>query len=392
MKRTIGVFIPRADINDKPPFSEPPFGIQTSLCQRIVRENQSLDVTFVFFTLAHWQPGSLEIDALTFDGESWHALHTPIPPVVYDRYFSPKGKAKAAKAFRSFLKENGVVFTTPHELTRLTINKRKFNRFLEKNAIPCLRTIAFKDLSEESLQSMLRKSGTLYLKPITGMKGMGIAVVEKIASHRYLLHLSSEEVLTLETDCLLETLKETGRFKRYIAQVNANAHPFESSPFFIRVLVQNVCDGKYSVTGMLARVGAQKAWTAIPGQGERAIPLADLETYYRDTYQKNIFEERDNIERMCLQCCYHLHEEFGDFAELAFDVILTREHGPAILEANSKPGRAIFKLIVRTYPEGSQARAYYQAVVSESLQKLGKFALYRLNQVEARQKLLCATI
>lgn len=391
MKKTVGVFIPRADVEDQPPFSQPPFGIQTSLCQRIVRENQLLDITFVFFTLAHWEPGALEIDALTFDGDSWLPLRTPIPPVVYDRYFSPQGKVKAAKEFRSFLKENSIEFTTPHELVRLSINKRKFNRFLEKHKIPCLRTVGFDKLSEEILQSMLGENGTLYLKPIAGMKGMNIAVVEKLASDRYLLHLSSEEVLTLETSCLLETLQQTGRFRRYIVQPNANAHLFEGSPFFIRVLVQNQCDGKYAVTGMLARVGARKAWTAVPCEGERAIPLPDLEDYYRDTYHKNILEERNNIERICLQCCYHLHEEFGDFAEMAFDVILTRDRGPAILEANSKPGRAIFKLIVQTYLEGSPERAYYQAIISESLQKLGRFALYRLNQVEAKQKRLCTT-
>jgi hypothetical protein len=73
------------------------------------------------------------------------------------------------------------------------------------------------------------------------------------------------------------------------------------------------------------------------------------------------------MEQICLQCTRLLHDRFGDFAEIAFDILLTEERGPIILEANGKPARRIFILLARNFPEDSARHEEFKNLRRQSV-------------------------
>lgn len=78
---------------------------------------------------------------------------------------------------------------------------------------------------------------------------------------------------------------------------------------------------------------------------------------------------------MCLECSYKLHAKFGNFAEVGFDILLTLDRGPLVLEANSQPGRKIFKAIASLYEENSAEFLRYKELRRTSVRLPLIFAL-----------------
>jgi len=74
-----------------------------------------------------------------------------------------------------------------------------------------------------------------------------------------------------------------------------------------------------------------------------------------------------------MDCTHKLHEAFGSFLELGFDTMLTREQGPVVLEANSKPGRIIFSKLADAYPAASEEYAKYKLVKREAARRPAMF-------------------
>jgi len=352
-----------------------PFGGKTQSYQNLTRQALSLSVDVVFFSPVGWEVGSTEVDGFWFDGVCWQPRRVVIPSVIYDRFFSNKSNRALIKGFRDFLQVRGCKLLTPYELTRLTGNKHKFTQLLVQLDIPCLESYSLKNVSEKKIRALLSLNQMLYLKPIRGTKAKGIVVVEQLASDLFLLHSDAAPTVGLKSRSLSDALRSQAQFKGYIVQPRADALTVGAQPFYIRVLVQNPGDGRYAVVEMLVRLGAAKAWTAIECAEERGLSFEALADYYRQTQSKDISRDRQKIEAFCLKCCRHLHETVGEFAELGFDVMLTHSQGPVLLEANSKPGRSIFRLMVKTAPADSEVRQHYQSLLDGSIRQLAAFAL-----------------
>jgi len=367
MNKTAGVFA-RIINNEKGLF-----GVQTSFFEALSREGLTLGLTLHFFSVESWQKTENCLAAFQFDGSQWSPTKIPIPHIVYDRCFPDKDSQAATKALRQFLRDQTIMFAIPTSLARLTGSKLKFNRFLIKHNIPHIKTFSFKRMKTTRLQSLLNEHGTVYLKPSFGMGGQGIVVIQKLRWNRVALHFRDGARKVISTEQLLPQLEACQDFSRYIVQPSANAYGFENSPVCIRVLVQNTEKNNYQITGSVSRVGAKKAWLAVPGPQERALPLHEMANYYKRVYQKDIFEEKARVESLCMDCTHKLHEKYGSFLELGFDIMLTKEQGPVILEANSAPGRTIFGKMADAYPIGSEEYAEYKAIQSATIRRPAMF-------------------
>ena len=66
------------------------------------------------------------------------------------------------------------------------------------------------------------------------------------------------------------------------------------------------------------------------------------------------------IIELCQQCSSFLHNSYGRFLEIVFDILLTLDKGPIILEANSKPSRWFFNILAEYYKEDGKRRAFFQ--------------------------------
>jgi glutathione synthase/RimK-type ligase-like ATP-grasp enzyme len=344
-----------------------PFGNQTFFFEDMVRESQNLAVDIIFFSPQDWVEGSFEIDGFSFLNNEWTFSKYKIPRIIFDRFISDGEIQDHIKSFRNFLGENNFHVTNPLKLVQLLSNKLDFYKFALNSELPTIPTFLLRNISKEAIDHLINESKAIYLKPISGLKGNGISVLEKDSNNIYLLHLPSKQTIRILNTNLLEILNATFDPDCYIVQPKANSPNFNHSPFDIRVLVQNHGNKKYLITGMGVRVGEKRSWVANLSQGSKAISIYELEEFYQKHYGKDIKLEISRIENVCLNCCQKLHEQFGDFVEIGIDIMLTLDQGPLILEGNSKPGRWIFNQIADGYPENSENFGKYKTIRSNSV-------------------------
>lgn len=353
-----------------------PFGAQTIFFEDMIKESQDLPVEIVVFSPNGWQEGEFEVNGFSFRDGIWLRTRVAVPKIIYDRFISESNDDEEhIRPFRSFLRKNKFHLTTPFELVSLFKNKIIFYDFLCKNNLPTLKSTLIRNISKEVIKSFLEYNNCIYIKPVSGLKGKGISIVKKHINGQAILHLTPDHCIQVASDNLLNVLKATFDQDTFLLQPKAKVIDFDYSLFDVRVMVQNQGNASYEVTGMGVRVGSRNAWVTNMSSDAKAMSIYELRNFYQTQYGKSIDLEVLNITEICLECCKKLHEQFGNFAEVGFDILLTLDKGPLILEGNSKPGRWIFNSIAHSYQENSENFILYKNIRRRSVRLPLVFAL-----------------
>jgi hypothetical protein len=353
-----------------------PFGVQTIFFEDMIKESQDISVEVVVFSPNGWHEGEFEVNGFIFRDKTWLSTRVSIPEIIYDRFISNSSEDKEnIIALRSFLSKNNFRLTTPFELVNLFNNKIKFCNFLYKNNLPTLESILIKDASEDVIKKFIAYNNCIYIKPVSGLKGKDISIVKKHINGQAILHLTAEYCIQVPSNELLNLLKARFDQDTFLLQPKAKVIDFDYSLFDVRVIVQNQGNANYEVTGMGVRVGSRNAWVTNMNYDAKAMSIYELKNFYQAQYGKSIDLEVLNIKEICLECCKKLHEQFGNFAEVGFDILLTLDKGPVILEGNSKPGRWMFNSIAHSYQENSENFLLYKDIRRRSVRLPLVFAL-----------------
>ncbi|KYC42681.1 hypothetical protein WA1_15170 [Scytonema hofmannii PCC 7110] len=369
MKKTIGVVAREYNGNTAR------FGAQTTFLEDMVRESQNLPIELVVFSPYTWQPGGFEINGYSFRDGDWIANRQTMPNLLYYRFISRTNEKRYIKDFQCFLRQNNFDLLSPFELVYLLQNKIRFYNFLIENHIPTIQSVLIKDASEEVVESFLTYSNCIYIKPIWGQRGKGIAIVKQRECNQDSLDLMTESCTKIPRKDLLETLKTKFNLNYFLLQPKAKVVELDSSHFDVRIIVQNSGNANYQVTGMGVRIGSKKSWITNISGDAKAVSIYELREFYQKNYGKSIDSEIVIITDICLECCHKLHAKFGNFAEIGFDILLTLDKGPVVLEANSQPGRKIFKAIASLYEENSAEFLRYKELRRTSIRLPLIFAL-----------------
>jgi len=317
-----------------------PFGKQTYFFEDMVRHSEIDSDRLFFFSPLAWKSESVQVKGYKYIDGIWESAREPIPSIIYDRAFSKDEAQKVhLEACRKFLMRSKFAILNPFDLTHVLNDKVAFHTFLMTHQVPTLDTLPFSALNE----TLFRKNiTTWYLKPTFGSKGEGIFVIEK-KQDKYLLfdQYGDAQAFTQFTD-LTKILKiEIKDSDRYFIQAAANIHTIDSAPFDIRVLVQNT-GSEYIISGKAVRIGQKNAKTSNLNAGGHALPFTELEYFWQDRYSISVAELEAKIGQLCLNCSDILQQEFGDFCEIGYDVLVTWDRGPIIIEGNAKPSRWVF--------------------------------------------------
>jgi hypothetical protein len=345
-----------------------PFGKQTFYFEDMVRAADKMDLDLLFFSPIDWHIDRDEVDGYVYNEGKWIKIRAPFPKIVYDRSFSKaeEGKEKI-EFFRRFLVQKHIPVLNPVGYADLLNDKIAFHRFLADRGLPTLETlpIEFMLSDEFAVHGKIRE---LYLKPIMGTGGFGIFVLKKQGTEFILdNHINTQRRQFSTARDAFDYLTGIIDVKSYFLQPAADMYYFEGSPFDIRVLVQNYGVGDYHVTGTGVRVGSKGGYVSNLNSGGTALPPEALAGYYYQHYQKNILAEMEQIASLCLSCCRELEREFGNFLEIGFDILLTKDKGPVILEGNSKPSRWIFNVLADYFSDNPEQFEKYRRLRAETV-------------------------
>lgn len=335
-----------------------PFGNQTFFFEDMMRFNpQYMRRVFIF------SPYDIKVgnkaSGFTYNGE-WTETTQTIPHLIYDRFssYTPQDIQQVAIARKELAAHH---FLNPSALSDLLTDKFAFAELLEKSGITTIPTILLQKENLQTVIDVVNEHKCVYLKPTYGSRGRGIIVVEQVMQG-YAIHFDNKTTLIKDNAELQSALSLLIGDTSYIAQPKVNYHLYNGSPFDIRVLVQNRGKAQYLITGEAVRIGKQASWVSNLDAGGTAIPVDDLKDFYEARYADNFEETISNARSICLRSTYALHKQYGEFCEIAYDIILSSDKGPLILEANARPSRWSFNVIANNYKDNTGINQYYKDV------------------------------
>lgn len=352
------------------------FGIQTYYYEDIVKYSDIDERRLFFFSPTEWELGSEGGIGYQFVDGVWTKVKGSIPDVIYDRASSKvEEQKKIIEAFRSFLKVSNKTILNPFALAELLNDKVKFHKFLESHQIPTLGTYSIEVLKDHGWLDTCRFS-KVYVKPVFGSKGDGIYVIEKKESgFAQYDKMGYEKSFDSYADLLIHLESKIDNEDMYFVQEAAMIQSYEGAPFDIRVLVQNYGDS-YEVTGKAVRIGQKKSMTSNLNSGGSALPVEEMAEFFVEQYSYSVEDLQCDIDQLCLTCTDLLRNKIGEFCEIGFDILVTKDKGPIIIEANAKPTRWVF-VKMADYLEGiGKDNSYYWDRRRETVRVPMKYAMY----------------
>lgn len=307
-----------------------------------------------------WNPDDDTVEGWIWQEEAddWKAVQDRVPSLAYDRSWPHNPEVSAA--FRQSvhrLRQAGKI----RLLNAVLPDKWHTHLLLSKTAgmEGLLPPTARYDGPDSLREWLAQHDGAAFLKPVVGSQGRRVAVCTMASegairirgrqsdNRPFDLTLASESAAMIrlqrwigERDYLMQTLLDlTGRGR---------------SPYDIRALAQKNGRGRWTMTGLAARIGPSGAVTANLHGGGTAAPADEWLTglHGKDQADK-LIEQIRNASRLIV---HHLECNCGHFCELGLDFGVDTTGKLWFLEANAKPGRSAMAEISAAVADASVAR------------------------------------
>ncbi|WP_400161870.1 YheC/YheD family protein [Brevibacillus sp. TJ4] len=324
-----------------------PIGQRTSFFHKLLQAQEGKGVFYFIFSPHDVDWNNHRVNAWFLrrtksGGYVWRRLTTAIPDVVYDRIPSRSAeKHEAVKAFKYKLANY------PHipVFNQGFFNKWRIHQLLYPNPevnqhIP--ETYTSPNL--QTLRNLLRKYPIVYLKPKNGSLGYGIIKVTRQAKgYDVSYHTGSGNVKRFfsKLSSLYQHVFRTRRISSYLAQQGIPLLTFHGRPFDFRVHLHKNQLNEWVVSCTAAKVAGSGSVTTHVRTGGTVIPGDDL---LRHLFGKQHAMVMDRVKEASIRLASAIEQAKAmELGELGLDIgIDTRGH-VWMFEANSKPGRSIFK-------------------------------------------------
>jgi glutathione synthase/RimK-type ligase-like ATP-grasp enzyme len=313
-----------------------PFGQLNDFLREVILTARRRAVVAYVITIHDLLGLNPPLSGWTWEKGTWKKRGFPLPHVVYNRipsrriersnlYKTLKSKLATHQIFlfnQTFLNkwETHTILSSNNTLKKYLPNTLKFDR-------------------ANTLETMLTKYPVIFLKPIHGSLGKGIYKIRRTAtgfesaystlSGEMIRHFSSLKSLIIYL---------SKRIKRpYVIQEGINILHYEGRPVDFRILMQKNRKGQWSVTSLVARIGAENR---IVSNVSRGGEIAGVMTTLKQCNISNPTAMRSKLAAVAKRVAQVIDQEHeGLFGELGIDLAISTNEQIYILEANSKPSK-----------------------------------------------------
>ncbi len=311
-------------------------------CRELAAEAAKLGLTLIVFG-----PGDVEESTGTLKGfklrnGDWVRTAAPIPAIVYDRRFPSGVKARiAAGRAASALREHGATMLGGSLPGKLEV----YGAFRREPALRQLLPATYRFRGNGQLDSLLAAHPDgLFMKPSSGMQGRGTLAINRADDGWFVTGRSMRNgPYRLRLPSLERIEAAAARMaggRAYVVQPLLKLHLAGGEPFDIRALVQKDGSGRWRYTGAAARIGRIGTATSNLHGGGSACQLVP---FLRERFADSVAERlRLDIRDISLLVAERLERSFGRLVELGIDYGIEPDGRLWLLEANAKPGRAVF--------------------------------------------------
>ncbi|WP_175638925.1 YheC/YheD family endospore coat-associated protein [Metabacillus schmidteae] len=198
--------------------------------------------------------------------------------------------------------------------------------------------------SFNDLVQMIPKYETIYMKPIKGLKGIGIFVLKKEKDGILLLNNNKEKKMFHSIHKLGQYLDQILLNKAYIIQQGVPT-VYKNKQFDFRLYFQKNTQLEWVCQGIIGRVAQEDSIVtnlqhlAHITSGEKTIKIVYK---MRDSEAKKVMKDAVTA---CMKVCETIDKRLGHFGDVAIDVIIDHHFKPWILEVNNLYGKKSLHLL-----------------------------------------------
>ncbi|WP_158587529.1 YheC/YheD family protein [Neobacillus notoginsengisoli] len=268
----------------------------------------------------------------------WHKHTVPIPDVIYNRitYRSAERSSEVKSLFKRIHEDGEVKLFNPHFFSKQTIHKLLQYHPVVKEYLPETRFSATK----RTIKQLLQKHDEIFIKPKDGTEGLGIYKITK-AGMGYTCHTERQIIHYDSLSLLLNNITATEKARRYVVQQGIHLIQYNGRNIDFRVNMNKNIQNNWVVSGIAAKAAGAESVTTHVRLGGRVYTCNDILTrIFEDEAQK----VRNKIEFAAIDLAIAIEEGIGKpVGELGLDIGIAKDGRVWMFEANSKPGRSIFK-------------------------------------------------
>jgi hypothetical protein len=325
------------------PFPLRPIGERSMFFSKLLSVEKFIGAHAFIFGEEHinWESGTIK--GLFYHESGWETLEIPFPNVIYDRLPNRRSEKRAqiSKIKERLQKEYLIPWYNPGFFNKMDVYERLQQDPLSVKYLP--ETHSFTSFS--MIERMLADYGHVFVKPINGSLGLGIhQIIYDRENHAYYCRYRERDganklrkYQTLEG--LFSHVFKNRKLTHMLVQQGIHSIRVNQQTVDFRIHTNKDEEGNWKVTALAAKVAKPGSVTTHLNNG--GVIKTIQEIFETKDEQKEAVQK---LTKACLTLSHSLETYMeGVIGEIGFDMGIDREGNVWLFEANSKPGRSIFK-------------------------------------------------
>lgn len=325
------------------PFPLRPIGERSLFFSKLLSVEKLVGAHAFLFGEEHinWENGTIK--GLFYYEKGWETFEVPFPNVIYDRLPNRRSEKKAqlSKIKQRLESEYLIPWYNPGFFNKMDV----FERLQQDDACVKYLPETHPFTSFSVIERMLADYGHIYMKPMNGSLGLGIhqMIYDRECNHYYCRYRDSSGANKLRKYATLEALIhhifKNRKLSQMLVQQGIHSIRVDKRTVDFRVHTNKDDNGNWMITALAAKVASPGSVTTHVKNGGVIKTIDEIfETKEEQT------EAISKLERACLTLSKSLEKHMeGIVGEIGFDMGIDRKGDVWLFEANSKPGRSIFK-------------------------------------------------
>lgn len=325
------------------PFPIRPIGERTLFFSKLLSVKKPVGALPFVFGEQHinWDQGT--IDGLFYNENGWEKIEVPFPNVIYDRLPNRKSERKAElnKIKERLQSEYLIPWYNPGFFNKLDI----YERLIQNDEVAPFLPETHPFTSFSVIERMLTEYGHVYMKPINGSLGLGIhqIIYDRNETSYYCRYRDREGNNRLRKFSSLEGLFHhvfgEKNLSKMLVQQGIHLLRMDKRLVDFRIHTNKDMKGQWQVTALAAKIAGSGSVTTHVASGGS---IKTIEEIFTSQEEKNHIVEK--LSSAALKISKVLESQMeGIIGEIGFDMGVDRNGNVWLFEANSKPGRSIFK-------------------------------------------------
>ncbi|WP_156942405.1 YheC/YheD family endospore coat-associated protein [Alkalihalobacterium bogoriense] len=318
-----------------------PLGERSMFFAKLLLAERQVGSYYFVFGHHHINWEQATIDGFFYTEEGWKQVTVPFPNVIYDRL--PNRKTENLETFKeikdNFQKNYLIPWFNPGFFDKWEVHQKLVVHPETKPFMP----ESILNPTTAEIEALLKHHSHVYCKPTNGSLGLGIHQIIKLEDEPYYYcRFRDGDTNRLRRYSSLERLVKKqfpDGFDRFIVQQGIHLLKYKNNPVDFRIHTNKDQFGKWQVSALAAKIaGIGSVTTHIKSGGEiKSISEALQETHITK-------KQLEQLKSAALTLSEKLDSSIDGFiGEIGFDLGLDQDGHIWMFEANSKPGRTIFK-------------------------------------------------